>query len=87
MPSAFTPNNDGINDVFRVKYPAFIKSFHMVIYNRFGERVFETTDKFAGWNGSYKGFPQQGGVYIWMISLTDNDGNKDNQQGTVMLVR
>ena len=51
LPNAFTPNGDGINDVFGVKYPFAVKTFLLTIYNRFGEKVFETTEmsKGMGW--------------------------------------
>jgi gliding motility-associated-like protein len=87
MPNAFTPNNDGLNDVFRVKYPAFIKTFRMIIYNRWGEKIFETNDPLKGWNGIYKGFYQPTGNYIWTISYTDIDGRSETLNGNVILIR
>jgi len=54
MPAAFTPNTDGINDVFKVKYPFAVQHFHLIIYNRFGSKVFETTDISKGWNGTFR---------------------------------
>jgi gliding motility-associated-like protein len=87
MPNAFTPNHDGLNDVFRVKYPYFIKTFNMVIYNRWGEKVFTTTDPYKGWDGNYLGENQPSGNYIWTIFLIDLDGNKLTAKGNVILIR
>src|SRR5207249_169952 len=46
MPTAFTPNHDNKNDLFRLKYPELVKTFHLVIYNRMGQKVFETTNPY-----------------------------------------
>lgn len=86
MPNAFTPNNDGLNDLFRVKYPQFIHVFKMQVFNRWGEVVFSTTDAGRGWDGSYKGKKQPIGNYLWMISLTDLDGNSSSYKGSVLLL-
>jgi gliding motility-associated-like protein len=87
MPNAFTPNRDGVNDVFRIKYPWFVQEFHMIIFNRWGEKVFETYDASQGWNGTYKGTVQPVDTYVWTISLTDKEGNKESSRGTVTLIR
>jgi gliding motility-associated-like protein len=87
MPNAFTPNNDGLNEVFRVKDPSFIQAFSMVIYNRWGEVVFKTDDPHKGWDGKYKGLQQPEGNYIWQISLTTKDGEKVSAYGSVVLIR
>lgn len=87
MPNAFSPNHDGVNDVFRIKYPWFIKEFHMAIFNRWGEKVFESYDPYKGWDGKCKGIDQPAGGYVWVISLTDKDGQKDNGRGSLILTR
>lgn len=87
MPTAFTPNNDGKNDVFRVKYPAFIKQFKMSIYNRWGETIFTSTNPSAGWDGKYKGIDQPTGNYVWYITLIDLDGYSETGKGNVMIIR
>ena len=87
MPNAFTPNNDGLNDLFRIKYPAFIKTFHMTVYNRWGEKIFETKDPSKGWDGKYKGMAQPMANYTWMISYTDIDGKSASTRGNVILIR
>ncbi len=87
MPNAFTPNNDGLNDIFRVKYPFPVKEFHMSIYNQWGQKVFESADITYGWDGVYKGSLSSQGVYVWTISLTDNQGRMQSAKGVVTLLR
>lgn len=87
MPNAFTPNHDGLNDVFRAKYPFPVKEFRMVVYNRWGEKIFETTDMMHGWNGTSKGEPQPVGSYTWTISLTDTQGKHQNSKGIITLLK
>ena len=87
MPSAFTPDKDGLNDIFRVKYPFPVKQFQMRIYNRWGQKIFETTDINKGWNGTYKGWNAAIGAYVWTISLTDAEGKTQSMHGTVTLIR
>lgn len=87
LPDAFTPNNDGMNDVFRVKYTDFTKTIHLKIFNRWGALIFDTTDPNQGWNGKFKSIDQDSGTFIWMITLTDFQGNTENAKGTVLLIR
>ena len=87
MPSAFTPNGDGRNDVFRVKYPFSVTRFQMAIYNRWGMQVFQTANIGEGWDGTFRGAPQPVGTYVWYISLVDIHKGIENAKGTVMLIR
>ena len=87
LPGAFTPNNDNLNDVFRIKYPFEVRKFSLVVYNRFGEKVFETNDMTKGWNGTFGGVQQPMGTFVWMASLTDKDGMVKTAKGTVVLIR
>jgi gliding motility-associated-like protein len=87
MPNAFTPNNDGHNDVFRVKYPGLIKAIQMIIYDRWGQKVFESTDPSKGWDGTANSIKQPMGNYVWTISYTDILGNKKKLSGYVLLIR
>ncbi|MBS1600445.1 MAG: gliding motility-associated C-terminal domain-containing protein [Bacteroidetes bacterium] len=87
MPDAFTPNNDGKNDVFRVKYPFDVKKFNLQIFNRWGQKVFETNNISQGWNGTFAGLDQPVGGYVWFISLLDNSNTKQSASGTVILIR
>lgn len=72
FPSGFTPNGDGRNDVFRILTgdPGKIKGYSLSIFNRWGERVFQTYDIYAGWDGVYNGIPQEIGTYFYMAEFT-----------------
>lgn len=87
LPTAFTPNNDNLNDVFRIKYPFLVKRFKMRIYNRFGNIVFETDNMALGWDGKYNGQLAPSGNYVWNILIEDLDGKIDTEKGAVMLIR
>lgn len=86
LPNSFTPNGDGMNDVFRA-VPVGIKSTeYFRVFNRFGQLVFQTNRWLKGWDGTYQGAKQPSGTYIWMIKGTDKDGKIIEKQGTVMLL-
>lgn len=87
LPNAFTPNKDGVNDIFRIPYPFPVRRFSMIIYNRVGQKIFETNDIKQGWDGSYKGNEQSMDTYVWIISLTDAEGKEQHARGTVVLIR
>jgi gliding motility-associated-like protein len=87
MPNAFTPNNDGHNDVFRVRYPQFIKKFHLQIFDRWGQTVYRTSDPSRGWDGKLNGMYQPVGNYVWTISLTDINGKISHFKGSVLLLQ
>lgn len=67
MPLAFTPNGDTKNDVFKALGTELISKFQLQIFNRYGELVFNTTDKNKGWDGNYKGKAASPGVYIYIV--------------------
>ncbi len=87
IPNSFTPNNDGLNDLFRVKYPEFIKHFNMVVYNRWGQQIFATNNPQTGWDGSFKGIQQPAGAYTWTIQLTDFENHTKAASGSIILIR
>ncbi len=87
VPNAFTPNGDGLNDIFM---PAILgaENYHFMIFDRWGELIFETTDVDQGWDGRYKGDKCQEGVYVWKIDYTNVvDGSNQNVIGHVSLIR
>ena len=87
MPTGFTPNGDGKNDVLRPLLFGNVKQYQFMIYNRWGELIFKTTDLSKGWDGTYKGQPQDGGVFVWMcIYEFEGDGVK-RESGTCVLIR
>jgi gliding motility-associated-like protein len=88
VPSAFTPNNDGLNDVFRASYGENIIQFSLDVYNRWGQKVFYSTDINKGWDGKINGTIQASGAYVWMIKYKVlNDAKEYLLKGTVMLIR
>lgn len=87
VPNAFSPNHDGLNDVFKA-FPVGIVTFsYLKIYNRWGQQMFSTTDPKTGWDGKYMGRDQPAGVYVWIVAGTDYRGNVLNRRGTVVLVK
>lgn len=87
VPSAFTPNGDGSNDVLRPIVSGSLQSFVFRIYNRWGQLIFETKTPGQGWDGKLKGIQQSSAVYVWMIECRDTTGGKKNYQGTFVLIR
>lgn len=87
IPNSFSPNNDLLNDVFKMIYPYALTDFRMIIYNRFGQKIFTSVDMNKGWDGNFSGKPQTRGVYVWVISFKDIDGETKNLKGTVYLYR
>jgi gliding motility-associated-like protein len=88
MPNAFTPNGDGKNDVFRVPPSEAVELISFVVYNRWGARVFMTTNSGTGWDGTVGGQAQPAGAYIWQVEYKDIlIGKSVRASGTVMLVR
>jgi gliding motility-associated-like protein len=87
IPNAFTPNNDGKNDVFRAYFPASFKDITFQIFNRNGNKVYESRNHEAAWDGNYKGILQPSSVFIYAISYTNQDGNRKNTNGTLTLIR
>ena len=87
VPSAFTPNGDGKNDILHPFLFGNIKRFEFRVFNRWGETVFVTKDPTAGWNGRYKGQLQDGNVFVWTC-LYQLEGEAERvERGTVVLIR
>ncbi|MEY4594525.1 MAG: hypothetical protein RIQ47_935 [Bacteroidota bacterium] len=84
IPNAFTPNGDGMNDVFGVKGEG-IQDFELLVYDRWGEVIFESTDPVKQWDGSYKGQPVQEGTYVYQVFT--KDFGRRSRTGSVTLVR
>lgn len=88
IPSAFTPNNDGRNDVFRIASPGTLKLVDFSVFNRWGELVYHNgTNIREGWDGTWNGEAQDVGVYNYSIIVADNRGNNIYYKGTVTLLR
>ncbi|MCU0421675.1 MAG: gliding motility-associated C-terminal domain-containing protein [Bacteroidia bacterium] len=86
VPNAFTPNNDGVNDVFDIN-GLNIKNRIMNIYNRWGQLVYEANGSISGWDGTFKLKPAPSDVYTYLIYVTDSLGNEQSLKGTLHLIR
>ncbi len=86
-PSAFSPNGDGANDIFRIIYSPLISKINFTIYNRWGEMVFQTNNPKEGWDGTFNGIMQPLGVYMYTVNATFTDGKNLTKQGNVTLVK
>ena len=87
VPSAFTPNGDGVNDNFGVAGGFAARQFFMQVFDRWGNTVFITSNNTQKWDGSFKGKKVPGGAYAWIISYTNIRGDKASLRGTVLLIR
>jgi gliding motility-associated-like protein len=86
MPSAFTPNHDGLNDCFGITQWGAITNLQFYVYDRTGQTVFSAKDPSACWDGRFKGIAQPPGTYVYSIRATTNCGEVE-KSGTVVLVR
>jgi len=86
FPNAFTPNSNGKNDTY-MAYGVGIKSFRMRIFDRWGELIFETTDLYTGWDGTYKGKKLPGGIYPVVFDLEGYSADPKQKYGHVTLIR
>lgn len=86
IPNAFTPNDDGKNDVFLPKIFG-IDDMNLKIYNRFGQLVFESYNPSFGWDGKFQGAPQPIDVYAYTLIVKFADGRTESRKGSVTLIR
>ncbi len=87
IPSGFTPNNDGKNDVLRPIYFDIPKIHYFRIYNRWGQLVFSSTKPGEGWDGKIRGIQQPTGTYVWMLKAEDIAGKVYELKGTSTIIR
>ncbi|MDI1355918.1 MAG: gliding motility-associated C-terminal domain-containing protein [bacterium] len=86
VPNVFTPNDDQLNEVFRAVGRG-IKSFHMSIYNRWGDKLFESKDVTYGWDANYRGVPCKEDVYTWKMEVASVHGDNKIMTGHVSVLR
>lgn len=86
VPNAFSPNGDGVNDVIRVEGKGIIE-LEFRIFNRWGEKVFETNDRSVGWDGYYKGVLQEMEAYTYSVQAKFIDGSSKALKGNITLLR
>ena len=87
FPNSFTPNNDGLNDIFKGTTLRPLQSYHFIIYNRYGQAIFETTDQASGWDGTFKGKAQPIGGYTYKCSYLFTRGLQRSEVGYFILIR
>ncbi|HXC05359.1 MAG TPA: PKD domain-containing protein, partial [Bacteroidia bacterium] len=86
LPSAFTPNGDGHNDIFYVRGGPFLK-LDFAVYNNWGNLIFHSTSQNDGWDGTYNGALQPGGTYVWIVTGETIDNRPVKLSGNVTLIR
>lgn len=88
MPNAFSPNGDGINDIYRAKnnYQSIVE-FDAYIFNRWGQKLYEWHDPAGGWDGKFNGKDVKQGVYFVLVKAKGADGRKYNIKKDVNLLR
>jgi len=89
IPKAFTPNTDGINDYFfDAGYVLDVQNYKLAIFNRWGQKVYESDSFREFWNGTNSdGSPSPEGVYVYTIEVVTKGGKKHKFNGTVSLIR
>jgi gliding motility-associated-like protein len=86
IPTAFTPNGDGANDLLYVRGGPFEK-MHFRVYNDWGQLVFETNDQKVGWNGTMSGVEQPMGVYVWVLDVETFNKKTIHKTGDITLLK
>jgi gliding motility-associated-like protein len=87
IPTAFTPNNDGKNDIFKPMIDGKLLQYNLKIYDRWGQLIMQTMDPGKGWNGTYKGEKYNSGVFVWTCTYQLAGEDAKTEKGTVTLIR
>ncbi|MGB8193581.1 MAG: gliding motility-associated C-terminal domain-containing protein [Chitinophagaceae bacterium] len=87
VPSAFSPNNDRNNEVFKPVVTGVPLQYEFVVYNRWGQIVFRTNDPGRGWDGSIRGAKQDSNVFVWTCAYQFSQEERKFDKGTVVLIR
>jgi gliding motility-associated-like protein len=87
MPSAFTPNDDNINEIFKPIGLAFAINYKFIIFNRWGEIIFKTDNPQLGWNGQYNGDLVEQDLYFYRLEFVGVDELRHEEQGSIMILR
>lgn len=88
LPNAFTPNGDGLNDIFRPLHACDMADYRMIIFNSYGEQIYFSKDPLEGWDGKRKGSLLNMGNYVWHVSYTKpSNGQQVKKQGNILLLR
>ncbi|MEO7923137.1 MAG: PKD domain-containing protein [Chitinophagaceae bacterium] len=87
VPSGFTPNNDGRNDIIRPFFGTKFSLKEFSIFNRWGQRVYSTSKRDEGWSGKINGVEQNPGVYIWVLKYINDKNLSVERKGSLVLLR
>ena len=87
LPSAFTPNNDNLNETFGVVDNVALQYYSMQIYSKWGQLIFSSSDVTKKWDGTFKGKKMPAGSYLWMLNYVNRRGRAFYEQGMVQLIR
>lgn len=87
FPNAFTPNDDGINDIYKPGYSGRLLIFELTIFNRYGQPVFKTKDAATGWNGRFKNSKPLPGSYVWICRYQFSNKPVKEEKGMLTLIR
>jgi gliding motility-associated-like protein len=87
IPGAFTPNGDGKNDVIRPLIFGNVEKYHFTIFNRNGQKVYESSALQNGWDGTFHGVAQPSGVFVWYCVYQLQGRESQTQKGTLLLIR
>ncbi len=86
VPTAFSPNGDGQNDLFRAKVHDDVHDYRLDVFTRWGQTVFSTNSPDGAWDGLFKGQQLPTAIYVWVLLYTDSKQQARKQTGTVMLI-
>ncbi len=88
VPTAFSPDKDGRNDVFKPSYQCLFSNYEMKLYNRFGQLIFASHNPADGWDGSFKNVQQPIGIYVYELTYKDNlTGKVEHLKSSIALLR
>ena len=87
VPSGFSPDGDGVNDKLNPLLAGIKELKNFRVYNRWGQLLYQTSDKNAGWNGTYSGKLQISETYVWVVEAIDQDGKNILKTGKTTLIR
>jgi gliding motility-associated-like protein len=87
VPTVFTPNGDGVNDVFQIEGGELVKNIKLTIFSRWGIKLFEANHMGQVWNGNFQNHPQPIGAYVYYIEYTNLQNEQIKMKGVIMLAR
>lgn len=87
FPNAFSPNGDGLNDIFKPTLGKYLLSYRLSIFNRYGQKVFETTDPETGWYGRFRSESAESGIYAWTCDYQFPGKERKSIKGQILLIR